>query len=222
MADIEVMEAGAELREGYDAPACAVEGPARSVRFQPDGFSLWEVEAELGAGAELQWAPAHGDEVVYVLDGELELDGSQCGPATAVIVEAGVVAAARATRDVRIESPDGDHGSVHYADSTCDTCRVTFFENYVRSAHVVSSHTHTQDEIIRMTSGELQVGRVTLRAGMSIAIPADRRYGFRTPGPFSFLNYRRDLSMYVGAPGSDPLPETVDTARSVRSVELTG
>jgi hypothetical protein len=42
---------------------------------------------------------------------------------------------------------------------------------------------------------------------MSVAIPAGRRYGFRTPGPYRFINYRRDASTFTGAPGSEPVAE---------------
>ena len=42
---------------------------------------------------------------------------------------------------------------------------------------------------------------------MSVAIPAGRRYGFRTPGAYRFLNYRKDASTYTGAPGTNPVVE---------------
>ena len=257
MAGLEVMEAGVGLQPGYLAPTCRASGSTRSVLFRPHRAPLWELEAELGSGVELSWGTDHGDEVVYVLDGELEVNGARCRPRGVAIIEAGVATSARAVNDVRIlhfgpvsteppadgplgapssvgrhvhvinvedavylESDDGERASLHYADSTCETCRVAFFENIFREPDVVSSHTHTQDEIMRMTSGEIQMGPVALRTGMSVSIPGDHRYGFRSSGAFSFLNYRRDLSMYVGAPGATALLETVETVRGVRSGEL--
>ena len=102
MVGLQVKDVIAELESGYLAPSCEAEGTVRSALFHPDGYSLWELEAELAAGSELRWGADHGDEVVFVLDGELELDGTVCDPQTAVIVEAGVSATARAVSDARV------------------------------------------------------------------------------------------------------------------------
>ena len=51
--------------------------------------------------------------------------------------------------------------------------------------YVVGSHLHSEDEIIHVLSGALQVGPRKVSAGMSIAIPGQQRYGFRTDGAFS-------------------------------------
>ena len=258
MVGLQVKDVVAELESGYLAPSCEAEGAVRSALFHPDGYSLWELEAELAAGSELRWGADHGDEVVFVLDGGLELDGTVCDPQTAVIVEAGVSAIARAVSDTRIlhfgpatadapvdgllgpaldtgrqvhvvgredapqvGSGDGP-GAVYYADSSCPTCRIAFFEVHCGTPHIISSHTHSQDEIIRVMSGELRVGRVTVSAGMSIAVPGELRYGFRTPGPYSFLNYRRDASLYVGAPGSTPIVEGAEASRQMASGQELG
>ncbi len=258
MVGLQVKDVVAELESGYLAPSCKAEGTVRSALFQPDGYSLWELEAELGASSELRWDEDHGDEVVFVLAGELELDGAVCVPQTTVIVEAGVPATARAVSDARIlhfgpatrdapmdgllgpaldvgrqvhivgpedapqvGSGDGP-GAMYYADSSCPTCRVAFFEVHCGTAHVVSSHTHSQDEIIRVMSGELRVGRVRVSAGMSVAIPGEHRYGFRTPGPYSFLNYRRDASLYVASPGSTPIMEGAEASRQMASGQELG
>jgi hypothetical protein len=258
MTGLQIREAQTTLHDGYLAPHCRASGETRSSLFQPEGFSLWEVEAELGPGAVVTWDADHGDEVVYVLDGAIEVGSQGCGARGAVIVEAGADASLRAVTASRMlhygpvstqaptdgplgparttghgvhvigaekaeynETTDGTRSSAHYADSTCDTCRVAFFENDFRTPAVVSSHTHSQDEIIRMLTGTIHMGRVALDAAMSVAIPGDHRYGFRSTGPFSFLNYRRDASLYVGAPGNEPLLETVDTVRRVRSGAIT-
>jgi quercetin dioxygenase-like cupin family protein len=248
-ATLEVMDADRELRSGYLAPFCEASGAVRSVLFHPAGYSLWEVEAELGAGTELRWHVRHGDEVVFVIDGELRVDGVQCGPNAAAIVEADVPTTARALTDLRVlhfgpASPEppsegplgparseghrvhvieqeaaalvGDpagHGSRYYRDSTCETCRAAFFEPFDHAPFVTPSHVHSEDEIIRVLDGELRLGRMTLRPGMSIAIPGGARYSFRTPGGYSFLNYRRDAATCVVAPGTPPVLETVESAR---------
>ncbi len=95
-----------------------------------------------------------------------------------------------------------------YVDCSCPTCRIVLFTVTAEVAHVAASHVHSQDEIIHVLDGELHVGPQVVGAGMAVAIPAGRRYGFRTPGPYRFINYRRDASTFTGAPGSQPVVET--------------
>ena len=92
----------------------------------------------------------------------------------------------------------------------CPTCRIVFFRiDGKGEPYAVGSHLHSEDEIIHVLSGALQVGRHRIEPGMSVAIPANERYGFRTTGPFSFLNYRADASTYTLAPGTEPVLEGV-------------
>jgi len=93
---------------------------------------------------------------------------------------------------------------VGFADSGCPTCRINFFRIDCDERYDTPSHLHSQDEIIHVVSGALRVGPQLLPAGTSVAIPRERRYALRTTGPFSFLNYRRDASSVVVAPGSEP------------------
>jgi mannose-6-phosphate isomerase-like protein (cupin superfamily) len=99
-----------------------------------------------------------------------------------------------------------------YADSKCPTCRITMFRTALDGPNVTESHYHSQDEIIYLLDGELQVGRTTVSAGMAFAVPKDVRYGFRSPGPYTFLNYRPDCSLMVTKPGTDPFWETPEYA----------
>src|SRR5262249_50307035 len=98
---------------------------------------------------------------------------------------------------------------------SCPTCRIAFFriDSNSEEPWVASSHMHSQDEIIHVLSGALQMGRDTVGAGMSVAIPGNHRYGFRTSGKFAFLNYRSDVSTTTTTPGSEPILETVDALR---------
>jgi quercetin dioxygenase-like cupin family protein len=108
----------------------------------------------------------------------------------------------------------GAFSQVSFADSTCPTCRIALFRvDGTDEPYVVGSHLHSEDEIIHVLSGALQVGPRTVAAGMSIAIPGGQRYGFRTNSTFSFLNYRADVSTVVTTPGSEPHIETVDALR---------
>ena len=102
MPPLEVMNADVAMRSGYFAPSCDARGPICSALFHPDGYSLWALEAELGEGAELVWGDRHGDEVLYVLDGELDVQGSHCGPKDAAIVESGAAVTVRARTETRL------------------------------------------------------------------------------------------------------------------------
>ena len=96
------MNADVAMRSGYFAPSCDARGPICSALFHPDGYSLWALEAELREGAELVWGDRHGDEVLYVLDGELDVQGSHCGPKDAAIVESGAAVTVRARTETRL------------------------------------------------------------------------------------------------------------------------
>ncbi|MGO8864543.1 MAG: hypothetical protein ACLQRH_27760 [Acidimicrobiales bacterium] len=112
----------------------------------------------------------------------------------------------------------GAFAQVSFADSTCPTCRITLFRvDGTDDPYAVGSHLHSEDEIIHVLSGALQVGRRRVEAGMSIAIAGGERYGFRTSAAFSFLNYRADASTVVTTPGSEPRLETVDALRTAIS-----
>lgn len=105
-----------------------------------------------------------------------------------------------------------------YADSYCDGCRISLFRNNGHAAHVDASHSHSVHEMITVTEGELQVGRDTVRALKTLAIPADRRYGYRTRGPWEFINFRLDASWYLAAPGTEPIPERIGVTSDARVV----
>jgi quercetin dioxygenase-like cupin family protein len=101
-------------------------------------------------------------------------------------------------------------GQVNFTDSTCPTCRISVFRvDCSLPEFDAASHSHSEDEIIHVLSGSLQVGPQRVDAGMSVAIPGDRRYGFRATAPFSFFNFRRDASTMVFKPGDTPMLETV-------------
>lgn len=243
--------AAADLAEGYGAPSCHLRGPARSALFHPPGYSLWRVVAELAPGTELDWDAHHGDEALYVVDGELEVDGRRAGPAAAVVVEAGVPTSVRATSDCRVVhfgptdplppatglwGPAGTAGrGVHvipledaeeivsgatlveyYRDGTCPTCRLVLFSLEGEDGKAGPSHLHSEDEIIHVLDGCLSVAGLEVPAGVSIAIPAGRRYSIRKVGPSTYVNYRRDVCTYTSGTSSDPI-EMVETVEGLRA-----
>ncbi len=92
----------------------------------------------------------------------------------------------------------GLSGGMH-ADSQCPTCSVWLHENGFPGApepatpeeQSVGVHSHSEDEIIFVVSGEIRLGRKLYPAGTAIAIAADTLYSF-TAGPdgMRFINFR--------------------------------
>src|SRR5262249_39199298 len=88
-----------------------------------------------------------------------------------------------------------------YLDSPCGTCDLTLLRTSGVGVIRGSSHSHSQDELIRVLAGELHFGPHVAGAGMTAAIPADRRYAFRASAPFTFLNYRAGPSSITKGDG---------------------
>ena len=96
----------------------------------------------------------------------------------------------------------------YFADSTCPTCRLTLLYTSRTREYISDAHSHSQDELIHLLWGELRLGSQVARPGDTVAIAADRRYGFRSgPDGFGFLNYRRDASEQTVERGSRPRME---------------
>ena len=87
---------------GWQAATVVLDGQAESALMSPPEFSLWLVRGALSPGASLEWTSPHGDEVVYVLSGELELEGRVCPAGGTVVVESGVAVRATAVGEANI------------------------------------------------------------------------------------------------------------------------
>lgn len=84
-----------------------------------------------------------------------------------------------------------------FADSACDTCRITLFSTARDEVYRSASHSHSEDEILYVLDGEIRVGTAVLEPDMGAAIPGGELYGFRSGDHgFRFLNFRRDVSTY--------------------------
>jgi hypothetical protein len=144
------------------------------------------------------------------------------GPAT--IVHFGRQQSARDTRPVAgvhiigpgpahgtdVARPGGSMVAGYYVDSTCGTCDLTLLVTSGVGVIRGSSHSHSQNELIRVLDGELQFGPQVAGAGMTAAIPADRRYAFRASAPFTFLNYRAGPSIITKSDGV-PVRESAES-----------
>lgn len=119
---------------------------------------------------------------------------------------------AQAGDRVHVVGPRGTYAAIepgrdthYYADSTCDTCRLTLLYTSRTKPYVSDTHSHSTDELIHVLWGELRLGSQVVRPGDTLAIDADRRYGFRSgPDGFGFLNYRRDASQQTIERGAPP------------------
>jgi quercetin dioxygenase-like cupin family protein len=231
---------------GYAAPFCVSQGIVRSRFSAPEGFGQFVLYADLDAGAEVEWNDEHGDEGIFVLAGEVEVDGKAAPAKGGAIVESNAKARLRAKVDSRLlhlgstvaspptdsalGAPDPNGHGVHvydasgkaaipfangiinnyFADSHCPTCRISLFRVSGPEAQRTESHSHSVHELITVTEGELQVGRDVVRPLMTLAIPRDRRYGFRAKPHWEFVNFRLDASYFTKAPGSTPILEGIE------------
>ena len=82
-------------------------------------------------------------------------------------------------------------GGIH-ADAACPTCSIWLHENDFHGKHgtVVPLHSHSEDEIIFVTAGEIRLGAGSYGAGTALAIAADTTYGFEAAPGLSFINFR--------------------------------
>jgi quercetin dioxygenase-like cupin family protein len=107
MRKLAIVRRGEVEPQGVHPAAVTVDGLVSSRLMSPPDYELWLCVAELEAGATVSWPTEHGDEALYVLDGELSVQGHPCPAGGAVIVESGVPAVVRATARSRI----GHYGS---------------------------------------------------------------------------------------------------------------
>lgn len=135
------------------------------------------------------------------------------GPVVAQGHGVAVVGAAGIQQESHTRDDGSELTNTMFADPFRPTCRLDLFRVSGSGAAVFGSHSHSEDELIHVTQGTLQVGRDAVTAGMTIAVRGGRRYGFRTPGPYEFINYRADISTIVK--GNEKVPKYERAGRLV-------
>ncbi len=106
------------------------------------------------------------------------------------------------------EDLDDERESRFFADATCPSCRLWLLYTSRSFAFESQVHSHSQDELILMLHGEIQLGSLRLTPGSSIFIAANQPYSFRAGEQgFGFLNYRRDASEMTTRSTGDKLVE---------------
>jgi quercetin dioxygenase-like cupin family protein len=228
---------GGSAEPGYRFPGVRAVGSCRSTLFAPADFALQMTQATLAKGTELHWSPHPGDEVVYVLAGSVSTADDLCPSGGTLLVDgdteldvaaesetvllhfgrqhpvAATVSGTSRTR-VRVVGPAGIYAA---SDSARDTrfyaesdegFSATFFFTGRTGPYRSLPHSHSQDEIIYVVAGGIALGARQVPAGSAIAVPADRRYGFRgDDAGFALLNYRRGPSYFSGSDGAPPFLE---------------
>jgi hypothetical protein len=110
----------------------------------------------------------------------------------------------------------GINGAMHF-DSACPTCEVWLHESEFTPAFLTpknetrSAHSHTEDEIIFVTEGQIRLGNRLYGPGTALGIAAHTMYTFN-PGPegVTFINFRAAM------------PEEIIRADGQRSSEAAG
>jgi quercetin dioxygenase-like cupin family protein len=192
----------------------------------PGDFPLWLQRGDIES---IEWDEHHGDEAVYVVSGEVEVDGRVCPAGGAVIVEAGVPARLTGRAQVvrlgshttprlggqivHVIGPGGTWAKVeegretrYFADSECPTCDITLFVTGRARGHVSPIHSHSSDELIHVLDGVITIGKRVAGPGATLAIASGQRYGFKSEG-FSFLNYRPAPALMTVDRDSPPIEE---------------
>ncbi len=101
-------------------------------------------------------------------------------------------------------------GGALHADAHCPTCELWLHENdfYVPDSHT-ALHSHSEDEVIFVTSGAMRLGARLYGPGSAVAIHAGTKYKFDAgPEGLSFVNFRGAKPTYTPADGSTPRDST--------------
>ena len=186
--------AGATLRIG--------EAPTDRLVYVWDGaVAAGETPLAKGAGALIEG----GASLTVTASGEgTELVIYDAAQRDADDVPGGHVRLLPSDRVPRIEKTAGlNIGSALFADSRSPSSQVWMHESEMREANdLVVLHSHTEDEVIFVTAGQIRLGNKLYDPGTAIAIAADTKYEFTTgPEGLTFINFRNKTPTYTSADG---------------------
>jgi hypothetical protein len=95
-----------------------------------------------------------------------------------------------------------------FTDGSCPTCRISLFRVDHRHGFAGDFHSHSQDEIIYVMNGSVELGRREYGPGTAFCITANTRYRVAYPHGGDFLNYRADVSEHRTSDSNAPALET--------------
>jgi hypothetical protein len=123
--------------------------------------------------------------------------------------------ASRVPRAAELSGSTGVGGGMH-SDGSCPTCEVWLHENHFapgieigREQAEKGIHSHSEDEVIFITSGAIRLGARLFPAGTAVAIAADTLYHI-APGPegMSFINFRAGTPSDIRFASGQTMSET--------------
>ncbi len=198
-------------------------------------LSLWRHELAPGATITLD-APAQ-DHTFYVVEGEMTVGGTPVPPKGAAsvgaraktVIGAGAEGATVLHYVGHAESrPDKPGGCVHilsqpwlerspvsshalYFDSSCPNCSVWLHMTQGQKGSGAKPHYHTEDEIICVVEGEMNLGTRDVATGGAVGIAKEVVYSFnRGEGGLAFINFRQADPFFL------PKGKKVEEAESER------
>lgn len=200
---------------------------------RPDGTDLWVVFGTVDAGATITWVAEHGDEALYLVSGNLDVDGTPCAAGGGVVVEAGAtstVAIRERAHVVHVGGGAAEHDSASrtlvigpggawsqvnenqntrfIADATSRSCSLWLLYSERFARHDSPTHSHAQDELIHVLRGELVMGAKRVRPGDTLFVEGDRRYRFHSGDDgYAFVNYRSGPSVMTIGRDDPPIVE---------------
>ena len=191
----------------------------------------------MAPGGALEWTNARGDHCIFVMSGAVDVGGAHIEEGGMVIVEHGGNAvfesaggAVLAVFEAR-SRPKRSGGNVHailpgqiprksqfggdpatefalLAASNCPTCTLWLHESQFAEDHDTGLHSHSEDEVIFVTKGEMILGRRGYGPGTAVAIAKDTVYSFQAGrGGLGLVNFRASNSNFRKHGTNDDLDE---------------
>ncbi len=198
--------------------------------IETGGLSLKLHQIACPDGTSLAWAPPASDLCIYVLEGAVELDGRTIAAGGCAVVEHGSSAAMQAASDTRLavfenlEPAGKSGGAVHFipaeqvpdnrgnvpetdlaasalmADASCESCDLWLHANWFPEGMTVGLHSHTEDEIILITRGEIVLGPRRYGAGTAVSVAKNAMYTFSAgTGGMDMVNFRAGSPLSIQA-----------------------
>ena len=197
--------------------------------------SLRLVVAWLDTGSRIDWPTSHGEEAVYVLEGAIDVNGTNVPTGGAVVLHGNApctvtsAGGARLAHFVEVASAHDGDGRLHligpagwarsgrpgaaeatwFADSTCEGCDVTLLRvERDTPGNRGRPHEHSADEILFLVEGGISLGAHDLPRDHAVFIPANTRYAVNCgPVKHGFLNYRAHASAQMYEGDTEPMVE---------------
>lgn len=191
----------------------------------------------MAPGGALEWTNARGDHGIFVMSGAVDVGGTHIEEGGMLIVEHGGSASVESAGGAVLavfearSRPTRPGGNVHailpdqiprkseyggdpavgfalLAASNCPTCALWLHESRFGEDHDTGLHSHSEDEVILVTKGEMILGRRGYGPGTAVAIAKDTVYAFQAGrGGLELVNFRASNSNFRRHGTNDDLDE---------------